>query len=136
MTPSNPKLPWRLRLLPVGGSAALVLLGVYPTLRLSGEDGVRAMLAAQVIVIAVTYATMRMAMRRMRSQPVQRRFQIALAAGVARLFATVAIAAAVAVAGRLRLDAFMIWIVISYVIMIKIETVILVRWSSLLERNS
>lgn len=136
MTEAHPeKSAKALLALPGIAWGALIVVGFYPTHRAGGSAGIQAMLAAQLVVLATTYPTMFIAMRRMTRQQPAARFQSALAASVARLFATGCVGAAVALTGRVRIPEFLVWVAITYVSMILIETYVLVLWSRRLDRN-
>jgi len=121
---------------PLAGWLILVLLGYWPTQSLTGGRGIEAMLAAQAMVVVVVYVTLIPAMRQMSRADSKTRFQIAFKAIAQRFLLTLLIAAAIAWKGNLDTTAFLIWVSITYVIMIKIETVILIRWSRSFENQS
>jgi hypothetical protein len=125
--------PWRLLALPAAGGLGLVVMGYFPTSSIAGRTGLGAMLAAQAVVVALVYATVVPALRRMVGADVKRRFRIALQAGVIRFLATVLVAAAVGWYAKLNTDVFLVWLAIAYVVMIKIETWVLIHWSKRLE---
>jgi hypothetical protein len=121
---------------------AVVLLfiggvGYLPTLRIAGRPGVQSMLVALGLVLGAVYATMLRAMRRMAlAVDAPQRFKAAFRAGVERFIVTLALAGAIAWRGRVSPGPFLVWVAVSYVVMIKIETVILIRWSRRLENRS
>jgi hypothetical protein len=125
--------PWRLLALPAAGGLGLAAMGYFPTSSIAGRTGLGAMLSAQVVVTAVVYATVVPALRRMRGADRERRFRLALQAGVIRFLATVFIATAVGWYAELNTDVFLVWVAIAYVVMIKIETWVLIYWSKRLE---
>lgn len=110
--------------------AALAAIGYYPTLRWAGDGGLRAMFAGQSLVIAVTFITTMVAMRRMVGRDAVGRYRVVLGAGAARLCATIGAAVALALNGPASRGAFLVWVAISYVVMIKVETLALIRWSN------
>lgn len=120
---------------PLVGCVILAAAGYYPTAVLAGQRGLRAMAVAQVVVLAVVYATLVPAMRRLAMATPERRLQVALSAAVVRFVATVFIAAAVAWRGIVDPAVFLIWVGIAYVVMIKIETLSLIAWMRVLEKR-
>ncbi len=125
--------PWRLLAWPAAGGLGLAAVGYFPTSSIAGRTGLAAMLVAQALVIALVYATVVPALRRMSGADLERRFRIALQAGVIRFLVTVFVAAAVGWSAQLDTDVFLVWLAIAYVVMIKIETWILIHWSKRLE---
>ena len=122
--------------LPAAASLLLGVLGYFPTGRLAGEAGIRSMLIAQGLVLGAVYATMFRAMKRMAAAAdAPARFKAAFRAGVERFMLTLAVAAAIAWRSKTSSNAFLIWVAISYVIMIKVETLLLIQWSRKLENR-
>jgi hypothetical protein len=129
------RLVGRLFLLPLGGGCLLAMAGYFPTRSLGGQVGVEAMVVAQAVVMAVVYATLVPAMRRMVGADAQGRFRIALKASVIRFLLTVFLASVVAWRGDVDPTAFLVWVGITYVVMIKVETWALIHWSKRLESH-
>lgn len=123
----------RLALIPLAASLILAALGFVPTQRLAGEGGTRALWLALALVTVIVYATLLPAMRMMRSRPAAGRFNVALGASVARMFLTVPLAALLAWQRVAEPRPFLVWVAIGYVVMIKVETLTLIRWSKELE---
>lgn len=115
---------------------ALGAIGFLPTRRLAGATGVEAMMAALGVVLGAVYATLLPAMRRMTAaaDPAAR-FKAAFRAGLERMVITLAVAGAIAWRVRLDVRSFLVWVAISYVVTIKVETLILIRWSRRLEKR-
>ena len=125
----------RLCLLPMAGGALLALLGYWPTRTQAGREGAAAMAIALVLVLAVAYATLIPAMVRMAKAERRQRFRIALTAGVVR-FLTTMIAVGVALWHGLAAPAvFLIWVAMSYLVLIGLETWALVSWSKGIENQ-
>jgi len=125
----------RLYLLPLAGWVVMAVAGYLPTQSLSGWRGVEAMIVAQAVVVAIVYATLVPAVRRMAKADAQDRFQHALKAGVIRLMLTLLASVAVAFGSPVEPGAFLIWVGTAYVVMINVETLILVYWMKHLERQ-
>lgn len=121
--------------LPVLAAGLLAAAGYWPTQRLAGPEGVRSMLAAVTIVLAVVYATLLPAMRKMAVVEPAARFKLALKAGAQRFILTLAVAGAIALTGALPLTGFLVWVALAYVVMIKAETAALLWWMRRLENR-
>ncbi len=114
--------------LPLAGVAALLAAGYYPTWRICGDAGTRAMLAALCLVAGVVYASLLPAVRQIAvSKPVER-LKIGFRAAVIRMVLTLAVAALVAWKTWVQPGPFVVWVAISYVLLIKVETLVLLRW--------
>lgn len=129
-------MPRRLLLLPLAAGVVLAAAGSYPTWVLKGEAGLKAMLAAEILVIAVVYVTLVPVMRRMTAAEPVERLRLAIKAGVVRMIGTLAVAGAVAWRGRLDTAAFLLWVAMAYVILVKAETLALYYWNRRLESHS
>jgi hypothetical protein len=123
----------RLVWIPLAASLMLAAVGFVPTQRIAGEGGTRALLLALALVTVIVYATLLPAMRMMRGRPAAGRFNVALGASVARMFLTVPLAALMAWQQVAEPRPFLVWVAIGYVVMIKAETLTLIRWSKNLE---
>ena len=133
MSRPQPDMLW----FPAVLTGAMGLVGWVPTQRLGGPAAVQAMEAALVMVLVVVYATSLRAWRRMQSSAdAPQRFKAAFRAGMERFIATLVLAGAVAWRTKIDARAFLVWVAISYVVMIKIETLILIRWSRRLENQT
>lgn len=126
----------RLYVVPLLGWLILVLAGTYPTYRLSGGAAIRDMLLAQAVVVAVIYATLWPAVQRMQGADAALRLKIVLKIMVTRFMFTLAVALAVAWRGSVDRVVFLIWVAITYVILVKVETFVLIRWFRKLEISS
>jgi len=87
------------------------------------------------VVWLVILVTMRVGLTRMASAPQTERLKIGMAVGVVRMFATVSIAAVIGFRQLVDPQVFLIWVALSYVVMIKVETIALLRWDKLLEKQ-
>lgn len=126
----------RLALIPLAASLFLAVVGFVPTQRIAGEGGTRALWLALALVTVIVYATLLPAMRMMRGRPAAGRFNVALGASVARMFLTVPLAALMAWQRVAEPRPFLVWVAIGYVVMIKAETLTLIRWSKDLETSA
>lgn len=120
---------WKVGILPLVCCLILAAIGYLPTQSYGDSDATRAMLIAQFMVVLIVYASLFPAMRRMIEADANRRFLIALKAGVIRLILTVPVAAIIALRVELNTTVFLIWVAITYVVLIKAETIALVLWS-------
>ncbi|MGQ9650290.1 MAG: hypothetical protein ACUVXJ_09290 [Phycisphaerae bacterium] len=125
---STAKLPW---LLCLPGMATLVLAaaGCYPTWRIGGRAGVEGMLAGQLLVLLVVYATLFTALWRMVPDEAVGRLQAGLKVGLIRLVLTVGAMVVIAWRRWAEPKVFLTWVAIAYVVMAKLETVVLLRWN-------
>ncbi|UCD28741.1 MAG: hypothetical protein JSV03_16965 [Planctomycetota bacterium] len=123
------RIPGNLLLWPLVGSALMAGIGYFPTLSITGQSGVEAMIIAQVVVLVVVYVTLISAIYRMIDADKSRRFQIVLQAGAIRFILTLVISIVVAWKCNFRMEVFLIWVVIAYILMINIETLSLIYWN-------
>jgi len=125
---STAKVPW---LLCLPGMATLVLAaaGCYPTWRIGGRAGVEGMLAGQLLVLLVVYATLLPALWRMVPDEAAGRLQTGLKVGLIRLVLTVGAMVVIAWRRWAEPKVFLTWAAIAYVVMAKLETVVLLRWN-------
>ena len=138
MTPEcqRVRLPWAWLALPLAGWGVLVLIGYWPT-RVCGESrGIAAMLTAQVLVVATVYVTLIPAMVKMAGTDAPGRLNAGLKAATLRFLFTLGLMGLVLWRGDVERPIFLVWVAIAYVVMIKCETLVLVRWARLLERAS
>jgi lysylphosphatidylglycerol synthetase-like protein (DUF2156 family) len=119
----------RMALIPLACGAVLALAGYFPTRNIAGEGGLRAMGLALLLVSGVVYVTLLPAMRMMRGKAPAARFNVALGAGVVRMMLTVPLAALLAWQRAAEPKPLLIWVAIGYIVMIKAETLALIRWS-------
>lgn len=123
-------------LLPLLAVMLIGVAGYWPTRHWVGAEGLRAMTVALAVVTAAVYVTLAWAMRRMAdSADPSKRFQAALRAAVERFVITLALAGVIAWRGKVSIRVFLIWVALSYVLMIKVETLILILWARRLERR-
>ncbi|MHC4444201.1 MAG: hypothetical protein ACYTF1_03395 [Planctomycetota bacterium] len=123
----------RLYIFPLVTWVILAALGYIPTHLLSGWYGIQAMLIAQSAVVAIVYITMLQAMRQMVSADKPGQFKIALKAGVVRFLLTLLVIVFILWNGGLDATVFLLWAGIAYIVMIKVEAIILIKWGKLLE---
>lgn len=127
--------PGRLWLMPLAGWLLTAAAGYYPTRSLGGRNGLEAMFAAQALVVAIVYVTLLPAMRKMVGASPAEKLRVALKAGTIRLLVTLPVIAAVAWRGVFEPAAFLIWVAITYVVLIQVETLTLVYWNRRLENH-
>lgn len=138
MTSSGTASVWRCHLLwlPLAVTVVLVVAGYYPTRRLAGDEGVRAMILAQGLVLAVVYGTLAPAMKRMTVLEPARHLQVGLKVGTTRLVATAILAGSGVWLKWAEPRVFLLWAAIAYGVMISIETVVLLWWSRRIEKRA
>lgn len=120
---------------PAAGWMVLAAVGYLPTRQWGGPGGPGAMIAAQALVVGVVYGTMMPVLRRMATADGPGRLRLGLKVGGIRFLLTAAIGAAVAWRGFTQPAVFLIWLGITYVVMIKIETLALIRWTGKLDKQ-
>jgi hypothetical protein len=113
--------PRRLYFLPAAAGLILAAAGCLPTWLLAGRAGLGAMIAAQTIVLVAIYGTLTPALSRMTADGAAR-LRIGLAAGVARFLLTMLLGAVIVWRNLFALPVFLIWLAISYAVLIKVET--------------
>lgn len=126
---------WRVLLFTVGAWLILMAAGYLPTKALIGGDGVKAMLLAQAVVFGAVCLTLLLSMKQMLGQSPEVRFRIMLKAGLVRFAGTLAVAVLFALRGVAHTAGFLIWVAIAYVVMIKVETLVLLYWNKQLENR-
>lgn len=122
--------------LPLVGWAVLAAVGYYPTALRGGRAALTAMVAAQAVVVVIVYVTLLLAMGGMVGVGPPERLKLAFKAATVRFVLTLAVVGAVAWRGPLSAPAFLVWAAISYVVMIKVETIALIGWIRILERRA
>ena len=125
---STSKVPWLL-CLPGMATVVLAAAGCYPTWRIGGRAGMEGMVAGQLLVVLVVYATLLPALRRMVSDDAAGRLQAGLKVGLIRLVLTVGAMVVIAWRRWAEPKVFLTWVAIAYVVMVKLETVVLLRWN-------
>ena len=125
----------RLCLWPLWTTLAMIAIGYWPTAKLVGNEKLDALWAAIALVWLIVSVTLRSGLKRMATAPQTERLKIGMAVGVVRMFATIPIAAVIGFRKLVDPQVFLIWVAISYVVMIKVETIALLRWDKLLEKQ-
>ncbi len=133
-TPVSPT-PWWLWAGPIGSAAVLAVIGYGPTRSAAGREGVIGMAAGQLAVLVVVYATLAGLVGRIGRAPAAQRLQLALRAGVLRFFITIVVSAVLVLRFALPAGPLLIWVAISYVVIVQVETIALVRWMATLEKR-
>ncbi len=119
---------------PAAAWAVMAAAGYLPTRWLCGDGGVEAMLAAQGVVGAIVYVTLLPTARRMAAADTAGRLRLGLRASAFRLIATMAVIGAIVLREMVKPAPFLVWAAISYVVMIKVETLVLILWNRRLEK--
>ncbi len=112
--------------LPVVVAGLLLAAGYWPTRTMADTDGIRSMVVAQVLVVFTVYLTMVPALRRMARNDGAGRFQLVLRASVVRFLATLVLTGLILWWGIVDAKVFLIWLALSYLVMLMVETLILV----------
>lgn len=112
--------------LPVVVAGLLLAAGYWPTRIMAPADGIRSMVAAQVLVVFTVYLTMVPALRRMARKDAAGRFQLVFRAAVVRFLVTLGLTGLILWRGGVDAKVFLIWLAISYLVMLMVETLILV----------
>jgi hypothetical protein len=126
---------YRLCLLPALAWLILLVVGYAPTQRWGGDGAPKAMMAAQLLVLAVAYGTMMPSLRRMETLDGSGRLRLGLKVSGIRFLLVAAIGAVIALRSLVQPTAFLIWLGISYVVLTKIETLALIYWTGKLDRQ-
>ena len=114
----------------------LALIGYWPTWVCSEGRGIESMLAAQALVIVAVYVTLIPAMVKMVGSDPPGRLGIGFKAAGARFLFTLVVAGLMAWRSGVERQSFLVWLAVAYIVMIKCETLVLVRWAKMLERAS
>jgi hypothetical protein len=105
----------------VAVAAVVALLGVVPTRRLAGDGALPALLAGCVIgIVASALGGIPIALAH--GKPAAARMPAVMAAMLLRLVMAVALGAVAALSGRFARGPLLIWIVITYVALLVIDT--------------
>jgi hypothetical protein len=115
------RTPRKIYLLPAAAALILAAVGYFPTRLLAGRAGLAAMVAAQAIVLVVIYGTLAPALSRMTADGAAR-LRIGLAVGVVRFLLTMLLGAVIVWKSFFVPPVFLIWLAVSYVVLIKVET--------------
>jgi hypothetical protein len=126
---------WPLVIWPLVAWLVLAVAGYVPTLAMVGKPGPRAMLAAQTLVVAVVILTLLPAARRMGGKEPSRHLQLALSAGTLRFLLTLALAGVFLWKSDLHAGTFLVWVAVTYVVVVNLEAVALARWMKRFERQ-
>jgi hypothetical protein len=113
---------------PLGASVVLATAGWIPTIANSGQLGATAMLVAIGLVLVAVYGTIWWSCLRLPRAPLPSRLVLALRANIVRFFGVLAGTLVIAKATALPLRVLLIWVAIAYVVLIKLETALLLRW--------
>ena len=112
---------------------ALAVIGYWPTRMWGGPEAVRSMWAAQLIVVLIVTATSWRAGCIMPKANASGRLKIAFSIACGRFLLTLALAGVCFWQGDFEPRSFMIWLALAYLVMIKIQTIILIRWTRMFE---
>lgn len=125
----------RLCLVPLLMSVPLMAVGGWVTYGWLGRSGVEAMLAAQMLVLIIVCATSWPIARRASAVPSSERLRLTFKAAGQRFVLTLMGSGLVVWRGNLDRSVFLVWVAISYIILIKAETIVLVVWLRRLEKS-
>ena len=106
--------------------AAVAALGYYPTLRLAGGAGRGALLAGCLVGLAANWLGL-VSLRWTRFDDPSRRAAAVLTAMAVRFVVVLLLAVAAALSGRFELGPLLVWVVISYLVALFVETLWLVQ---------
>jgi hypothetical protein len=126
---------YRLCLWPAAAWLILAAAGYVPTRHWGGGGGLEAMFAALAVVGVVVYGTMMPSLRRMAELDGPGRLRLGLKVAGVRFALTAAIGVVVAWRGPVQPTVFLVWLGISYLVLIKIETLTLIYWAGKLDKN-
>jgi len=115
-------------LLPVVLWAVLLAAGYWPTQAHGGRDAVRAMLIGQAVVVGVVYATLISTLSRIARAEPHQHLRLSFQVAAWRFILTLAAAALALWRGLESAPVFLIWLAITYVVLVQVETLALVAW--------
>lgn len=115
-------------LAPVATGVLSGVVGAWPTYVLGGWAGVKTMLLALVILMAVLCKTLLPVRRKMALANETRRLRIALGVAGQRFVVILAVAVAASWFEWANRERFLVWLAIGYVTLTLAETIALVRW--------
>lgn len=119
----------RLTILLVGVAGAMALLGYFPTLRFGGEAGVQAMWAALgVTVVTSSLAALPVTVARIRPRR-ETLVNVLLGSLVLRMALVVLLGASTVLSGFFDAKPLLLWIGISYLILLPIDTLYAARYA-------
>ncbi|HVP09597.1 MAG TPA: hypothetical protein VMV94_00225 [Phycisphaerae bacterium] len=93
------------------------------------------MIVAQSAVLAAVYVTLIPALWRMTTVGKPARLRVGLLAAAARFLLTAAVATVIVWHNLTSRSAFLIWLAITYVVLIKVETWAFIYWSKTLDKR-
>jgi hypothetical protein len=118
---------------PLVSWAVLAAVGYHPTLRAAGVAGLRAMFVGQGLVAGVVYLTLLPILSHTRGLPPAMRLQNLLQVAALRFGLTLLAAGGLAWGDVFSPAPLLVWVGVTYVVMIQFETIALVRWMRLEE---
>lgn len=127
VTASTGRIFLRIFLLMVAAVGGIMLLGAYPTHRMAGGDGIRAMIGAGIIGLiagSVGLYPVSAAVARNSSSLMIR----ILAGTMIRFAVALFLAVPAAVSGLLEVVPLLIWLMIVYLLVLGVETAMVVRY--------
>lgn len=112
---------------------ALLALGYWPTIRLAGPNAVPAMLAGcGVSFVASVLGSLPMVVAQ--QAPVEKRALAVLMSTAIRLLIAAAVMLSIVLSGWLDPAPFLVWVAVSYLWFLAVDTLFFVRWSALKEQ--
>lgn len=129
---------WRRKLVgwPILAGVVLAALGAFPTRAWAGRDGLIAMSVMIAVVLVITCVTLSRAMTGMARSAENERLQVAFRAGLERFVATLVVAGLLAWRSELDTRTLLVWTAISYVVMLTVELLALLRWISVIRKGT
>lgn len=112
--------------LPLTAWGVLLAVGYWPTRVLADDRGIRSMITAQALVVLAVYLSMVSALRCMARSDAVGRFPGVMRGAVIRYLVTLALTGLILWHGAVETRVFLIWVAISYLVMLKVETLVLV----------
>lgn len=109
----------------------MATLGYAPTLSLGGSRSIHAMLAAQAIVVTILYLSLIVSGIPTAIDSERKRLHRVMKAMAVRFFVTLAVAAYVVWWFKIEPAAFLIWIGLTYFVLVQVET-----WAMVTKRRS
>lgn len=119
----------------LGLSAAAVLLGYFPTVRLAGAATVMSMVAGVAVSLVASWAgAVPVAFMRNRAAAIGLS-NLVMGAMLVRFFVVLALALSIALSGKVDRAVFLIWVGISYMVLLAADTHYALRSSPMVGRK-
>ena len=122
-------------LAPCAAAVVLVVAGAWPTYLWGGTGALIAMCVAVAVVTAIAGVTGAVAVRRMAGAEPAARLTAGLRMGLQRFVLTLG-AAALPWIAAVEIRSYLVWLAIAYLVLSKLETLVLVGWMRTLEKRA